>query len=120
MAITEPAARFFLTRRAALDLRSIHTRSLREWGIEFADRYVADLYAAMRNAVENPEAGHFRQHRSEPFLMAPAQRHFVTYDVIPQGIAVLTLQHQAHDIETLVAELTPAFLAEVERLKRKP
>lgn len=34
----ETAARFFLTRRAALDLRSIHARSLREWGHEIADR----------------------------------------------------------------------------------
>ena len=36
-----------------------------------------------------------------------------------QGIAVLTVQHQVRDIETLVAELTPAFHSEVERLKRK-
>ena len=41
------------------------------------------------------------------------------HDVMPQGIAVLTVQHQVRDIETLVAELTPAFHSEVERLKRK-
>lgn len=119
MAITEPAARLFLTRRAALDLRSIHARSRREWGDDVADRYVSNLYAAMKNVAANPEAGRLRQHRSAPFLMIPAQRHFVIYDVIPQGIAVLTLQHQVRGIETLIAELTPAFLAEVERLKRK-
>jgi plasmid stabilization system protein ParE len=117
--MTEPVARFFLTRRAALDLRSIHTRSRREWGEDVADRYIADLYAAMRNAAANPGAGRLRQYRSTPFLMISAQRHFVIYDVIPQGIVVLTLQHQVRDIETLVAELTPAFLSEVERLKRK-
>ena len=50
--------------------------------------------------------------------MVPAQRHFVIYDIIPQGIAVLTVQHQVRGIETLIAELMPAFLAEVERLKR--
>lgn len=38
---------------------------------------------------------------------------------MPEGIAVLTIQHQVRDIETLIAELTPAFHAEVERLKRK-
>jgi hypothetical protein len=53
-----------------------------------------------------------------PFLMVPVRRHFVIYDIIPRGIAVLTVQHQVRDIETLIAELMPAFLAEVERLKR--
>ena len=73
----------------------------------------------MRQAASASEAGRLRQHRSTPFLMVPVQRHFVIYDVIPQGIAVLTIQHQVRDIETLIAELTPVFLVEVERLKRK-
>ncbi len=115
-----PAARFFLTRRAALDLRSIHARSTRQWGEAVATRYIADLYAAMQEAAANPNAGRLRQPRSAPFMMAPAQRHFIVYETVPQGIAVLTIQHQVRDIETLIAELTPAFLAEVERLKRKP
>ncbi|MBK7006999.1 MAG: hypothetical protein IPH37_19350 [Burkholderiales bacterium] len=38
---------------------------------------------------------------------------------MPHGIAVLTVQHQVRDIESLIADLTPAFHAEVERLKRK-
>lgn len=105
--MTEPAARFFLTRRAALDLRAIHVRSRRDWGDGVADRYVADLYAAMKKAAANPEAGRLRQRRSAPFLMVPAQRHFILYDVIPQGIAVLTLQHQVRDIESLIAEWAP-------------
>lgn len=60
-----------------------------------------------------------RQHRSTPFLMVSARQHYVIYDFVPEGIAVLTIQHQVRDIETLIAELTPAFHAEVERLKRK-
>lgn len=115
----EPAARLLLTRRAALDLRSIHARSRREWGNEVANRYVADLYSVMQDAAENLEVGRLRWHRSAPFLMVPAQRHFVIYDLIPQGIAVLTVQHQVRDIEALIAELTPAFFAEIERLSRK-
>jgi len=51
--------------------------------------------------------------------MVPARQHFVVYDLVPQGIAVLTVQHQVRDIETLIAEPTPAFVTEVERLKRK-
>lgn len=50
--------------------------------------------------------------------MVPARQHFVIYDLVPQGIAVLTVQYQVRDIETLIAELTSAFHAEIERLKR--
>lgn len=73
----------------------------------------------MGTAAASPEQGRLRQHRSVPFSMIPAREHFVIYDVVPQGIAVLTVQHQVRDIEALIAELTPAFFAEVERLKRK-
>lgn len=117
--MTEPVARYFLTRRAALDLRSIHAHSRREWGDDVADRYIDEIYAALRNVAANPGAGHARQHRSSPFLMIPAERHFIIYDVIPQGVVVLTLQHQVRDIETLIAELSPTFLADVARLKRR-
>ena len=112
-------ATFLLTRNAALDLRRIYTRSRGEWGEDVADQYIADLYAAMGVAAADPETGRLRQHRSAPFLMIPARQHFVIYDLVPQGIAVLTVQHQVRDIETLIAELAPAFVTEVERLKRQ-
>jgi len=114
-----PPAAFFLTRNAALDLRRIHARSRRAWGEDVVDRYLADLYAAMSKAAAAPEKGRLRRRRSAPFLMVPARQHFVIYDLVPQGIAVLTVQHQVRDIETLIAKLTPSFHAEIERLKRK-
>ena len=110
---------FLLTRNAALDLRRIYTRSRREWGDDVANRYLADLYAAMSLAAANPEKGRLRQYRSAPFLMVPARQHFVIYELVPQGIVVLTVQHQVRDIESLIADLTPAFHAEVEQLTRK-
>ena len=112
-------ATFLLTRNAALDLRRIYTRSRRNWGDDVADRYLSDLYAVMGVAAANPEKGRLRQYRSTPFLMVPARQHFVIYDLVSQGIAVLTVQHQVRDIESLIADLTPAFHAEVERLVRK-
>ncbi len=113
-----PAA-FFLTRNAALDLRRIYARSRSEWGEDVADRYLADLYAAMGEAAANPAKGRLRQQRSAPFLMIAARQHFVIYELVPQGIAVLTIQHQVRDVEGLNTELTPSFYAELERLKRK-
>lgn len=110
---------FHLTRRAALDLRNIYARSCREWGENIADRYMAELYAAMGRAAADPDVGRLRQHRSMPFLMVPAQKHFVIYDRLPEGIAILTLLHQVRDIESVIGTLTPAFLDELERLKRQ-
>lgn len=102
-------ATFLLTRSAALDLRRIHTRSRRDWGEDVADQYLADLYAAIGAVAANPEKGRLRQHRSAPFLMVSARQHYLIYDLVPQGIAVLAVQHQVRDIESLIAELTPGL-----------
>lgn len=108
---------FLLTRNAAHDLRRIYARSSREWGLEVADRYLADLYAAIIQAASNLEAGRLRQHRVMPFMMVPVRQHFVIYDMLPQGLIVLTVQHQVRDIEALVAEMKSEFVTEIERLR---
>jgi hypothetical protein len=72
----------------------------------------------MSVAAANPEKGRLRQYRSAPFLLIPARQHVVIHDLVPQGIAVRAIQHPLRDIETLIAELTSAFVTEVERLKR--
>ena len=116
----QPAqATVLLTRNAALDLRLIHTRSRREWGDDVADKYLADLYTVMGVVAANPEKGRLRHYRSTPFLMVPARQHFLIYDRVPQGIAVLTVQHQVRDIESLIADLSQDFHAEVDRIRRK-
>jgi len=108
---------FHLTRRAALDLRDIFNRSRREWGEATANRYMVDLYSAMKKAATKPEAGILRKQRAAPFLMVSARQHFVVYDRVPQGIAILTLLHQVRDVESLIAGLSSSFLLEVEKLK---
>lgn len=70
-------------------------------------------------AAADPEKGRLRQFRPAPFLMVAARQHFVMYDLVLRGIAGLTVQHQVRDIESLIADLTPAFHAEIEQLKRK-
>jgi len=52
------------------------------------------------------------------FLMVPAGRHFIVYDLAAEGIILLTVLHQARAIERIIAELGPTFLAEVEALRR--
>ena len=52
-------------------------------------------------AAADPEKGRLRQFRPAPFLMVAARQHFVIYHLVPQGIAMLTVQHQVRDIESL-------------------
>ena len=79
---------FFLTRRAALDLRNIYDRSQQEWGEVTADDYMADLYSAMMKPAANPNACVLRQHRAAPFLMVPARQHLVVYGVFQKSVAI--------------------------------
>jgi plasmid stabilization system protein ParE len=109
---------FYLTRRAARDLRDIHARSVTSWGRARADTYLDEIYAVFAKVAAAPDLGQLRAHRSAPFLMVPAGRHFVVYDRAADGVIVLTVLHQARDIERIIAELEPSFLAEIEALKR--
>ena len=111
-------ARFLLTRRAADDLRAIHRHSLEEWGEETARAYMAKLYAAMTAVAERPETGLLRRHRSAPFRMVPAGRHFVVYDATDIGAVILTILHQRRDIERIIAGFTPDFMEQVAALRR--
>jgi plasmid stabilization system protein ParE len=110
---------FHLTRRAALDLREIYDRSVREWGEATADPYIRDIYDSMNRAATDSDIGLLRKHRSAPFRMVPARQHFVIYDCIPDGIVVLTIIHQVRDIERLLGGLSQTFLREIESLRSK-
>ncbi len=108
----------YLTRQALRMLLDIHTRSIKQWGEATADRYVADLYAVMNKVAAEPSLGNLRKQRSLPFLMVPAGKHFVVYDCIKTGVVVVTLLHQQRDIEHIIADMEPKFLAEIEAIKK--
>lgn len=50
-----------------------------------------------QQAAARSEAVWLHSRRSIPFLMTPARQHFVIYELVPKGIAVLTVQHQVRD-----------------------
>jgi toxin ParE1/3/4 len=64
-----------------------------------------------------PALGRLRAQRAAPFLMVPAERHFVVYDRTNAGVVVLTVLHQVRDIERIIAAMGPEFLAELEALR---
>ncbi len=110
---------FFLTRQAALALRDIDKQSRDKWGDQRTERYIRSLYTAMEQAAKNPSAGKIRVKRSAPFLMIAAEGHFILYDKMRSGIVILALLHQRCDIENLILAMTPGFLKEIERLKKR-
>lgn len=111
--------RFHLTRHAAMVLREIHTHSLEQWGQKTADKYMAEIYVVMAKVAAKPDIGKIRAHRAVPFLMVSAGRHFIVYDRLKKGIVILTLLHQRRDIERIIADMQPAFLAELETLRKE-
>jgi toxin ParE1/3/4 len=49
--------------------------------------------------------------------MVPAGRHFVIYDTMDDGVVILTVLHQVRDIERIIADMGPEFLAAIEALR---
>jgi toxin ParE1/3/4 len=114
--MTRPA--FYLTRHAARMLRDIHAQSSERWGETTANRYMDEIYAALRKIAANPDLGKLRKPRSIPFSMVPVGKHFVVYDRFEKGVVVLTLLHRHRDIEHIIAVMKPDFFAEIEAVKK--
>lgn len=49
--------------------------------------------------------------------MAAAGRHFVVYDRMGDEVVILTVLHQVRDIERIIADMGPEFMAEIEALR---
>ena len=108
-----------MTRRAAFDLQDIYGGSVEKWGGSVAGEYIEAVYGVFEQIANNPELGRLRRKRSGPFLMVPAKKHFVIYDTFPKGIIIVTLLHQVRNIESIIEDLGPSFVAEITALKKQ-
>lgn len=112
--------RTYLTERALRDIVGIEEYSVREFGRKVANRYLANLEAALARITENPELL-----RSEPDMHSwlrfyRAEKHLIIADDNDAGrIIVLTLIHASMDIPSRLSELEPTFMAETELLHRQ-
>lgn len=112
-------ADYFITRRAASDLLDIYGRSIEKWGERVADEYIKAIYSVFEQVANNPDLGMLRRKRSYPFLIYPAQKHFIIYDTFPKGIIIVTLLHQVRNIENIIGKLGPDFVAEIASMKER-
>ena len=110
---------YYLTRHAAHDLQDIYGRSVETWGERVANEYLEAVYGVFEMLAKSPELGQARRERSNPFLMYPANKHFVIYDTFPQGTIIVTLLHQVRRIENIIQKLDSAFFIEIDELKKR-
>jgi len=110
-------ASYYLTRRAASDLRNIKQYSVEKWGESVAKTYIKDLYIGFQEIADKPSLGTLRQQRSNPFLMVPIREHFIVFELLNDDIIVLTILHQVRDIEGIILSFEAKFLKDIERLK---
>lgn len=112
-------ASYYLTRRAALDLRKINAFSIEKWGKAIANAYISDLYHGFQRAADNPAAGKLRQSRSAPFSMISAREHFIVFEPVYDGVIILTILHKARDVEMVISTLEASFVADLVRLQKQ-
>lgn len=119
MSAKKASPKVLLTERALSDLREIETYSIQEWGRRTADKYLADIEAALSRIKEKPDLL-----RSEPGLHPQltfyrVNKHLLVCDADSGAVLVLTVIHASRDIPSRLAELQPSLTAEVELLRSK-
>jgi len=97
-------APYALTRRALFDLQDIYEYSLENWGERRALDYIDVLYKAFEQTAVTSHASRLSA-RSAPFLMAQAGSHLIIYDMVPEGLIVLTIVHQMRNLEAVIAAM---------------
>jgi len=110
--------RYRLARRAVADLRSIHKRSIVEWGHLRADRYLEDIYAVIMRLAVSPQRDISRNRRAAPFHMVPAERHFLIYEPVADIVAILAVLHQRQAVEKAIAEPSKEARRELAQIQR--
>ena len=110
-------SKFFLTRRANIDLLEIEDYSFRKWGEDQTEIYMNDLYTRFSEIASKPGIGKLRYNRSFPFYMAPAREHFVIYKPINEGIIIAAILHGRQDIESIVRNMAVTLSREIQDIE---
>lgn len=111
-------ADFYLTRRAFIELDDIYRFSIERWGEHVARTYLNDLYEAFQYTADHPSTGKQRRHRSFPYYMAPAGKHFIVYEPYQDDIIIASVIHSKRDIEYLIKKLGPELADEIMQVRK--
>ncbi len=108
---------FYLTKRALLDIKYIFKYTFDNWSENQAKQYIKELYSSFQKLAATQDLGNLRKYRCEPFLMYPANKHYVIYEPFNDGIIIITITNQVRNIENIVIEFGSTFQNEIEELK---
>jgi toxin ParE1/3/4 len=86
-----------VTPRAAADLEAIARWTLRNWGADRMAGYLRALSQRFDWLAQNPQRGRDRSDVGVGYRSFPEGRHMIFYLVIPEGIAIIGVPHQAMD-----------------------
>ena len=90
-------AEYRLTPAALRDLESIWTHTLRQWGVDQANRYTDILTAAFAELAQSPETAPACDHIRPGYRRRNIERHMIYFRITAYGIAVVRILHDRMD-----------------------
>lgn len=91
--------RYALSQAADADLEHIIADSVKQWGLERAERYILDLHAAFENLAAFPDIGRDMGQLREGYFQFPHDSHRVFYRKTDEGILIIRVLHQKQQPE---------------------
>jgi toxin ParE1/3/4 len=91
-----------LSPAAKRDLKEISVYTLKQWGIEQADRYTYQLENALKTAAENPYLGAAFTDIRHGYRKIIVETHRVYYRVENDSVTIIRILHQSRDSGPLI------------------
>ncbi len=88
-----------LTPKAKIDLSQIWDYTLAEWGLEQAEKYVRELWAAMQAYAEDSSTSTNISDVRRGYRKARSGSHVFFFKLTDTGIDVIRILHQQMDFE---------------------
>ncbi len=80
------------------DLEQIWNYTVKQWGVEQAERYIDILFACFDDLATNPELGRKRDDVMPDYRSFPQGRHVVFYIIESANIEIIGIVHQNADV----------------------
>lgn len=90
-------AEYRLTPAAEGDLESIWSYTVRQWGIQQAERYIDYLSAAFAKLAESPRTAPGCEHIRAGYRRWRVERHMIYFRVTDYGVAIIRVLHDHMD-----------------------
>lgn len=88
---------FRLSPLAQADLDEIFDYTVRQWGLDQAERYTLMLESACASVAEDPAEGRDCSHIRAGYRRVACGRHYIYFRTTDYGIAVIRILHQRMD-----------------------